>query len=451
MSKNAAGIGITDPSEFASYSAAACPDFNPYDALGIPAAAYTPEELNHHYRCAQRHLIPASASASAPSFPGMAEINVARDYLLEVTARPSQRQRGSYARWERQPRTFFGELEIGDPRVFVPGATPTSGARSRPPPRQRQPREARDPFYTPPPRPARPRPPPRHHDRNYEQHSRRRSDSPARSPPRTRSSARPDASATPGATPSATPGSDRTGDFSGYTRRERTPPFGASAQNPHIVPSDDDDDDDSEVSDHVPPTPTPARSPPPAYTPRSPPPVYTPSAGGGRGHGRENIFRSRGDGMTTSSGAPPRPPPPPPRFEASLPRRQSAAPPPPTPPSGGAGGGAGGGGGGGSGGRSVGNPWMRMAPVENPVLGDEIVVGTWTRGSNAIIAVFDRRGRLNFRITNRNMAGSYVPAPTGTSTSLPSIILRWPYAGLDPAHLRAMIDQHIRLPRNQRP
>lgn len=93
----------------------------------------------------------------------------------------------------------------------------------------------------------------------------------------------------------------------------------------------------------------------------------------------------------------------------------------------------------------------------NPVLGDEIVVGTWAlspgggAGPNAVVGVFDRRGHLNYRIVSRTVGGVPVPAPTGTSVSLHNINLRWPYAGLDPTRLRAMIDQHIRLPRDQRP
>ena len=467
MSKNATGKGIDDPKEFTQRPAAAIPDFNPYDAVGIPTAAYTTEQLGQRFRRAHSHLLRAMATASAPAFPTRADINSARDYLREVTAKAPERQRGCYRRWEGKPRTFFGELEIGAPGVFVPRAatppratpTPTRGpSRPAPAPRQRRParEEDDDPFYTPPPRPS--RPPPRRRDRDH--HERRRSDSPVRSPPRTRSHSRAGATPTPGATPAsatptgATPSSDRTGDFSGYTRRERTPPpgtstssrdgdrsgytrrertppLGATAQNPHTITSDD-----SDVSDHAPPTPSPAPPPP------------------GGGGGRENIFQSRGShGMFGASARPrpPRPPGPPP----PPPRRQTA--PPPTPRSGG-------GGGSGTpplptmGSRSAGSPGMRMAPVENPVLGDEVVVGTWAHAPlgggaipNAVVAVFDRRGRLNFRIVARTIGGNAVPAPNGTSVALSSINLRWPYAGWDPTRLRAMIDQHIRLPRNQRP
>jgi hypothetical protein len=82
-------------------------------------------------------------------------------------------------------------------------------------------------------------------------------------------------------------------------------------------------------------------------------------------------------------------------------------------------------------------------------------VGTWRRSQaqprNAVIARFDRRGRLNYRIVARGVQGQAVAALMATSTSLPDINLRPPYAGLSADALRVMIDQHLRLPRNQRP
>ncbi|OBT70643.1 hypothetical protein VF21_10377 [Pseudogymnoascus sp. 05NY08] len=100
---------------------------------------------------------------------------------------------------------------------------------------------------------------------------------------------------------------------------------------------------------------------------------------------------------------------------------------------------------------------MRAPPIANLVLGDKIVVGTWalspggSAGPNAVVGVFDRRGHLNYRIISCTVGGVPVPAPTGTSVSLHNINLRWPYANLDPARLCAMINQHIRLPCDQRP
>ena len=338
----------------------------------------------------------------------MAEVNNARDYLVEVTARPSQRQRGAYSAWVGVPRTFFGELELGAPGVFVPCATPTrttaagagagAGAGARPPRGPPRYRQSGDPFYTPPRRGPRPAP-------------RRRT---------TRSG--PAAPETPPAPPPPTPRADATGNSSGYTRRERTPPLGASARNPFEVSDEEMEDSDSEDS------------PPPPYTP-------TPAGqGGGAGAGATH---GRGGGRPPSTR-----PPPPPSFSS---------------PAGAAGTGAGAGAGAGSPpssgrtSRSTGPTRMRASPIAEPVLGDEIVVGTWAHspaggaGPNAVVAVFDRRGRLNYRVVARTTAGVPVPAPTGTSTSLPRINLRWPYAGLDPIRLRALIDQHLRLPRDQRP
>ncbi|KFY88710.1 hypothetical protein V498_06687 [Pseudogymnoascus sp. VKM F-4517 (FW-2822)] len=419
MSNNASGIGM-DPKDFAQRGKERAPPHNPYDGMGIPVAAYTVGDIGRHYRNAQRHLLRATAP---PAFPTMAEVNMSRDYLTQVCSQPAASQRGdpNFRRWGREGRTFFGERAIGDPGVFVPRAapppratpTPRPSPRSRAPPRPRSPG---NPFYSPPPQPE--RPPPRRRQRHPSDSPPmrappRRSNSPARTPPRTRSYGDPPpaprasaSSPPPRATPSGTssytrrdrtppmftspnvfPTSDRTGDSSGYTRRERTPPLFGTSSNNPFEVSDDDDD--------VPPTPS--RAPRcGAGAPRPPPPP-----GGGAGTG-----------------------PSPPREN-----------------------------------RSTGTTRARAAPIANPVLGEEIVVGTWAlsaagagrSGPNAVIGIFDRRGHLNFRIVARTTSGIPVPAPGGTSVSLHNINLRWPYAGLDVARLRAMIDQHLRLPRDQRP
>lgn len=102
--------------------------------------------------------------------------------------------------------------------------------------------------------------------------------------------------------------------------------------------------------------------------------------------------------------------------------------------------------------------WDQAASIQNPVLGDEIIVGSWVNspringvGPNAVVAVFDQRGHLNYRIVARTVDGTVISAPTATSISLSNINLRWPYAGLSSNRLRAMIDEHLRLPRYQRP
>ncbi|OBT70645.1 hypothetical protein VF21_10376 [Pseudogymnoascus sp. 05NY08] len=289
MSNNASGIRITNPNEFARCPTASPPSFNPYDALSIPVAAYTVLKVNQHFRQAQRHLL--CASANAPAFPSRAEVNSARDYLLEVAACLSHRQRGAFAQWERLPRTFFRELNLGAPGVFVPRAAPNPSPRAAPSTRRSRAaphprRKPGDPFYTPPPRPQ--RPPPHRRQRHpsdsppMQPPPPRRSNSPARTPPRTRSQA----SAGAGATLSSnTPHRDQTGNSSGYTRRERTPPFGSAGgtwdssackgdssrytrrertppmfgsgpHNPQTISNDDNDNDDDDAP--VPPTPTPS-------------------------------------------------------------------------------------------------------------------------------------------------------------------------------------------------
>ncbi|OBT52065.1 hypothetical protein VE04_08532 [Pseudogymnoascus sp. 24MN13] len=78
MSNNAAGIGITNPNEFARRGTATVPDFNPHDALGLNATSSAPAPTPH-------------------AFPLRAEVNTARVDLLDVAARASHRERGAFA------------------------------------------------------------------------------------------------------------------------------------------------------------------------------------------------------------------------------------------------------------------------------------------------------------------------------------------------------------------
>lgn len=98
----------------------------------------------------------------------------------------------------------------------------------------------------------------------------------------------------------------------------------------------------------------------------------------------------------------------------------------------------------------------RAIPIVNPVLGTEIIVGTWRQSTNpfrpnAVIARFDRNGRLNYRVVGRTMNDEVLPAPTGTSTSLPSINLRSPYVGLSADEIRILLDRHMRMSPERRP
>lgn len=107
-----------------------------------------------------------------------------------------------------------------------------------------------------------------------------------------------------------------------------------------------------------------------------------------------------------------------------------------------------------SGNRSGGSA-ARMAAIVNPVTDVRIVVGTFMLGPgatpNAVVAGFDRAGRMFYRITNRTLAGVTQVAPTATAVRFESIHFRAPYQGLDARGVRDTVDRHCRLPEYQRP
>lgn len=148
MSKNVAGVGITDPNEFFQAAAATATSFSPFDALGIQPRVLNHDQLNSAFRRAHAHLFRA---ATAPAFPQTAQINAARDYLATLTglAATSGRWAAVIARWVETPRTFFAELPFGDAGAFTT-ATPTpladpphaTAANANPPSGQ----DAHDPF-----------------------------------------------------------------------------------------------------------------------------------------------------------------------------------------------------------------------------------------------------------------------------------------------------------------
>jgi len=90
----------------------------------------------------------------------------------------------------------------------------------------------------------------------------------------------------------------------------------------------------------------------------------------------------------------------------------------------------------------------RAVPVVNADPTLEIVVGEW-RGStgtprNAVIARFDGRGRLNFRIVARGYGTNQsVPGPTATATATGSIDFMGPYAGMTYEDIRACLTQQL--------
>jgi hypothetical protein len=89
----------------------------------------------------------------------------------------------------------------------------------------------------------------------------------------------------------------------------------------------------------------------------------------------------------------------------------------------------------------------RAVPAINIDNTMEIVVGTWRNSTatpcNAVIARFDSRGRLNFRIVARSYNGVPVPGPNATATAASSIIFMGQYAGMSYAQVRARLIQQL--------
>ncbi|OBT52064.1 hypothetical protein VE04_08531 [Pseudogymnoascus sp. 24MN13] len=87
---------------------------------------------------------------------------------------------------------------------------------------------------------------------------------------------------------------------------------------------------------------------------------------------------------------------------------------------------------------------LTFSPVTLPIVGFEILVGTWADRSydpNVVNAFFDRYGCLHFRITDYNRDGLRRPIfPERSAYTILSINFWWPYAGLAPARLCEVID-----------
>jgi hypothetical protein len=105
--------------------------------------------------------------------------------------------------------------------------------------------------------------------------------------------------------------------------------------------------------------------------------------------------------------------------------------------------------------RSGGNGSSRNAAIVNPVTNDTINVGTWRNAiaasPNAVVAGFDVRGRMFYRIIRQDATGNPVSAPTATSTRFEDIIFRGPYQNMNAATVRVAVDRHLRLQAFQRP
>jgi hypothetical protein len=289
--------------------------FNPFDALGVPAAAMTTEDIATAWRRAHCHL--ARVAANPPLFPTAAEVNAARDYLRDATA-STYSMATAVNTWASHARTFFGERDFGHATAFTAtAATPTAG---------------------PPPMPA----------------------------------------------------------SSGGSGRARARPAAAPA-----AAADDDDDADGDYTPRRPPRTTGASPSTPFNAPGTAAnPVSLDSDGEGDGQDEDTATPS-----TTPSSS------------GRRPANRSS-------------------------GRSA-----RAAAAEDPDSSLDIVVGEWRRSTavprNAVIARLDARGRLNFRVVARTMAGNLVAGPTATATSFNDIILSGPFAGMSYDSLRALLIRQL--------
>jgi len=104
--------------------------------------------------------------------------------------------------------------------------------------------------------------------------------------------------------------------------------------------------------------------------------------------------------------------------------------------------------------RSGGNS-SRNARIVNPVLNDRIRVGEWANSAgavaNAVVAGFDARGRMYYRILNESLQGLPVAAANTTATRFEDIVFRAPYQGMTAGEVRTAVDAHLRLHQYQRP
>jgi hypothetical protein len=92
---------------------------------------------------------------------------------------------------------------------------------------------------------------------------------------------------------------------------------------------------------------------------------------------------------------------------------------------------------------------MRNSSILNPVTNDRIIVGEWANATaatpNAVVAGFDTRGRIFYRVINEDINGNTVAAPTATATRFEDINFRAAYQNMTAGQVRTAIDQHLRL------
>jgi hypothetical protein len=105
--------------------------------------------------------------------------------------------------------------------------------------------------------------------------------------------------------------------------------------------------------------------------------------------------------------------------------------------------------------RSGGNNSSRNTAIANPITNERIVVGEWALAAgataNAVVAGFDVRGRLFYRIISEDVTGAAVAAPTATATRFEDIRFRAAYQNMTADQVRTAIDQHLRLHAFARP
>ena len=98
----------------------------------------------------------------------------------------------------------------------------------------------------------------------------------------------------------------------------------------------------------------------------------------------------------------------------------------------------------------------RYSALDNPPVGERVNVGTWrtptgTAAPNVVVAGFDVRGRIFYRVTNLDVSGNVIAAPTATAVRFEDIDFRAAYVGHTASDLRHLVAQHLRLPPAQRP
>ena len=386
--------------------------FNPFAALGLNPATATEDMLRPAWLRAMRHRhegVVLRHPATAGSFPSQTEVQMAYDYLRA----PYQlgRARAEWAHGHQD--VFFPHLEEGDPGVFAaPAAAAAQTATASQPPRR-----ATAPATGPGSSPNDP------FEVDDEEEEEEAATAGLRPNPYTRPRRR-----------RSPPGLSR----ASKVRRTAATGPGSCASNPVEVEEEEEEEEGEEEEEAAA---TATAGPSPFERARRPYATAATTPGRGSGHvevGEEEEpatptpRQPRGlrQGASSSAAAA--------AARNVVAAAATAAPRRPRPAANR------------SGGRS-----RRNASVANPITGERITVGEWAGAAgarrNAVVAGFDARGRIFYRITNVDRFGAPVPAPTATATRFEEVFFRAPYRGMDAAGVRDAVDAHLRLPPYQRP